>query len=105
MKIHRILCLAAVLVLPQLSVAKLPPSSALAQVESTLDFCAKNDPQSAGKYEERKKLLVQGEPEKDVAEARQTPEYKEAYDAINVDLGKVEKAKVTKACTSFLQGK
>src|ERR1700756_5276247 len=77
MKTHRILCLAAVLVLPQLGMAKLPPSSALAQVEGTLDFCAKNDPQSAGKYEERKKLLVQGEPEKDVAEARQTPENNE----------------------------
>src|SRR4029077_2284540 len=105
MNIHRILCLLAVIVLPQLSLAKLPPNSALGQVEGTLDFCAQVDPQSVGKYEERKKLLVQGEPEKEVAEARKTTEYKEAYDAIGEALGKVPKDQAVKACTSILESK
>lgn len=74
-------------------------------MEGTLDFCAQIDSQSAAKYEERKKLLVQGEPEKDVAEARKTTEYKEAYDAIGEALGKVPKDKAVKACTSFLESK
>jgi hypothetical protein len=105
MKIHRMLCLSALLALPNLALAKLPPSSTLGQLEGTLDFCAQLDPQSAAKYQEFKKVLVQGEPEKDVAEARQTKEYKDAYDAIGEALGKVEKDKAVKACTSFLEGK
>ncbi len=72
MKIHRILCLSATIVISQLALAALPPSSALGQVEGTLDFCAQVDPQSAAKYAEHKKHLVQDVPEKDVAEARKT---------------------------------
>jgi hypothetical protein len=105
MKIHRMLCLSALLALPNLALAKLPPNSTLGQMEGTLDFCAQIDPQSASKYQEFKKVLVQGEPEKDVAEARQTKEYKDAYDAIGEALGQVPKDKALKACTNFLEGK
>jgi hypothetical protein len=105
MKIHRILCLSALIALPQLALAELPPNSALGQVEGTIDFCAQVDPQSAAKYEERKKLLVQGQPEKEVAEARKTTEYKEAHDAIREALGKVPKDQAVKGCTDFLKGK
>ena len=105
MNIYRILGLSAVLALPQLALAKLPPNSTLGQLEGTLDFCAQVDPQSAAKYQEFKKALVQGEPEKDVAEARQSSEYKNAYEAIGEALGKVPKGEAVKACTSFLEGK
>jgi len=105
MKIHRILCLFAVIALPQLAQATLPPNSALGQVEGTLDFCAQVDPPSAAKYEERKKLLVQGQPENEVAEARKTTEYKEAYDSISEALGKVPKDQAVKSCSDFLKGK
>lgn len=105
MRLYRILCLSAVIALPQLALAKLPPNSALGQVEGTLDFCAQVDPQSAAKYQELKRLLVQGEPEKEVAEARKTTEYKEAYDAISEALGKVPKDQAVKACTSLLESK
>ena len=50
MKLHRIVCLSALLALPNLALAKLPPNSALGQVEGTLDFYARIDPQSAAKY-------------------------------------------------------
>jgi len=102
MKILRIVCLSALLALPNLALAKLPPPSALGQVEGTLDFCAQVDPQSAAKYQEFKKALVQGEPEKDVAEARKSGEYKEAYDAIREALGKTPKDDAIKACTSLV---
>jgi ABC-type taurine transport system substrate-binding protein len=105
MKIHRLFCLSALLVLPNLALAKLPPNSSLGQVEGTLDFCAQADPQSASKYQEFKKAMVEGEPEKDVAEARKSSEYKNSYDAISEALGKVPKDKAVKACTSFLEGK
>ena len=105
MKIHRMLCLSAILAFPLLALAKLPPNSSFGQVEGTLDFCAQADPQSAAKYAEFKKAMVQGEPEKEVAEARQSSEYKKAYDAIGEALGKVPKDQAVKACTSFLEGK
>jgi hypothetical protein len=105
MRLHRIACLSALLALPNLALAKLPPNSALGQVEGTLDFCAQIDPQSAAKYQEFKKALVQGEPEKDVAEARASSEYKNAYDAIGEALGKTPKEEAIKACTSLVEKK
>lgn len=102
MKIHHILCLTAVLAVPQLGLAKLPPNSTLGQFEGTLDFCVHIDPRSAAEYQEFKKALVRGEPEKDVAEARETKEYKDAYDAIGEALGKVRKDEAVKACTNGL---
>ena len=104
MKIHRILCLSAAIALPQLALAKLPPQPALGQVEGTLDFCAQIDQRSAAKYQEYKKILIQGVPEKEVAEARKSTEYKEAYDAIGEALGKAPKDQAVKACTAFLKG-
>jgi len=105
MKILRTFFFSALLAVPNLAVAKLPPNSALGQVEGTLDFCAQADPQSAAKYVEFKKALVQGEPEKDVNEARKSSEYKNSYDAIGEVLGKVPKDQAVKACISFLEGK
>jgi len=105
MKTHRILCLSATILISQLALATLPPSSALGQVEGTLDFCAQVDPQSAAKYAEHKKHLVQDVPEKDVAVARKSAEYKEAYDAIGAALGKVPKDQAVKACTTLVESK
>jgi hypothetical protein len=106
MKIYRILCLGAALVFPQLALAKLPfTNDAFGRVEGTLDFCAQADAQAAAKYEERKKSLVRDVPEKEVDEARQTQEYRDAYDWISAELGKVPKAQATKGCGDFLQGK
>lgn len=106
MKIYRILCLGAGLVLPQLALAKLPfTNDAFGRVEGTVDFCARADVQAAPKYEERKKLLVRDVPEKEVDEARQTQEYRDAYDWISAELGKVPKDEAAKACRDFLDGK
>jgi hypothetical protein len=44
-------------------------------------------------------------PEKEVAEAREKAEYKEAYDAIGAALGKVPKDQAVKACTTLLESK
>jgi hypothetical protein len=106
MKMHRILCLGAALVLPQLALAELPfTNDAFGKVEATLDFCVQADPQGASKYQERKKELVRDVPEKEVAEARQSHEYRDAYDGVTAELGKVPKAQAVKACSDFLEGK
>ena len=103
MEICRILCLSATIAISQLALAELPPNSALGQVEGTLDFCAQVDQRSAAKYQKYKKILIQGVPEQEVAEARKSTEYKEAYDAIGEALGKVPKDQAVKACTALLK--
>ena len=61
MNIGRVVCFGTVMILAPLALAKLPYSNqALGRVEGTLDFCAQGDPQSAGKYQERKKAIVHG---------------------------------------------
>jgi len=104
MRIHRILCLSAALLLPTLLLAKLPFSNdAFGRVEATLDSCAQADPAGAPKYQERKKALVKDVPEKEVAEARASQEYRDAYDATTTEIGKQPKDKVVEACTASVK--
>ena len=104
MKIYRILRLGAALVVPQLVVAELPlPNDAFGKVEGTLDFCAQIDSGAAAKYQEQKQLLVRDVPEKEVAAARETTEYQDAYAWTGDELGKLPKDKAVKACTASLE--
>jgi hypothetical protein len=106
MNLHRILCLGAAMVVAQLALAKLPlPNDAFGKIEGTLDFCAQADPQGASKYQEQKKLVVGDAPEKDVAEARKTEEYKDSYQSVSDELAKVPKAKAVKTCKAGLENK
>jgi hypothetical protein len=104
MKIHRTICLAAAIVIPQIAVAKLPMANdVFGKSEGSLDFCAQVDPQSAPKYQERKKALVKDVPEKEVAEARNTKEYKEGYDFVTNQMGSLPKERIVEGCASILQ--
>ena|SRR5215472_5849692 len=106
MKTFRIVCLSAVLALPSLALATLAlPNDAFGKIEGALDFCSKADPKSATKYQEKKKLLVQGASEKEVAEARASKEYKEGYDSATNDLAKEPKEQVAKSCAAALEAK
>ena len=103
MKIRRIVCLAAAIVIPQFALAKLPFSNdAFGKVEGTLDFCAQADPQAAPKYQAQKKQLVRDVPEQEVSEARSTQEYKDAYEWMSNELGKVPKDKAVQTCRASL---
>ena len=105
MKIHRILCLGAAFLIPQLALAELPfPNSAFGEIEGNLDFCAQVDPQSAQQYQEGKKQIVSGVPEKEVAEARESQDYKDAYESVSAELAKTPKDKAVEACSAYLQG-
>jgi hypothetical protein len=106
MKMFRSLCLSAMVVLPLLALAKLPvPSGLLGKVEGALDFCAQADPQSAAKYQEKKKAFVQGASDDEVAEARASKEYKEGHDSAADEMSKQSKDETKKTCASALQGK
>ena len=106
MKINRILLICAAIMIPQLVNAKLPFSNdAFGKVEGLLNYCGKIDAGSAAKYRERAKFLVKGVPDKEVAEARQSAEYKESYDSMSADLEKAPKENSVQACRAYLEGK
>ena len=106
MKIYKVMCLGAALAMAQLALAKSPfTNDTFGRVEGTLDFCAQVDPHATPKYEERKKAMVKGVPEKEVEEGRATQEYKDAYDWVTDELGKSPKEHAVDACSAFLQGK
>jgi hypothetical protein len=105
MKIYRILCLGAAIVIPQLALAKLPfTEDVFGKSEGTLDFCAQVNVESAPKYQARKRALVRDVPDKEITEARDTKEYKDAYNWITSELKKVQKDQVVEACTASLNG-
>jgi len=106
MKILHVVGLSAILALAPLAMARLPvPNEVLGQVEGALDFCSHVDPQSADKYQEKKKVFAQGASETELAEARASKEYKENYDAATEEMGKQPKEQAKKTCAAVLAGK
>lgn len=106
MKIHRILFLLTTVVIPQLAQATLPFSNEVfGKIEGTFDYCARVDSQAASRYQERKKAMVRDVPEKEVAEARGTKEYKDAYESMSGELAKVPKDQAVAACKASLDDK
>jgi len=85
--------------------AELPFSTeSLARVEAILDSCSQANPATASKYEERKKAQVAKLPKKELAEARSTDQYRNAYPATKAEVEKQPKDKVIEACAAFLDG-
>jgi len=100
MKIQRTFCFAAMVLITQLAVAKLPfTNDIFGKEEGTLDYCARVDSKSADKYQLKKRDLV-----KDV-EARKTEEYKAGYDWIDGELAKMTKHEIVSACAAALNSK
>ena len=104
MKSHEVLWVAAALSVTQLALADVPFSShSLGMLESTLAFCAESNSTAAPKYQERATLMVRGIPEKELAKARDTEEYKGAYSSIASALAAVPKEQVEKTCAELLR--
>lgn len=100
-KVYVILCVGALAVAP-LALAKLSmPPEALGQVEGTLKFCSDLNPKGEATYKEWGKMLVKGATQEELKDVRESAEYKEAYDAVTEELGKVPKDKALKDCTDF----
>jgi hypothetical protein len=105
MNLHGILCLCAMVGLPQLGRADLPfTPQALGTVQATIDFCARTDPSREEKYQEHAKSFVQGLPEKEVNAARRSPAYKAAYESASQALEKAPKQDGDEACHGFIEG-
>jgi hypothetical protein len=103
MKIHRLLWAAAALPLLQLARADVPFSThSLGMLEATLAYCARSDPDSALKYQERATRLVRGMLEAELVKARDTQEYKESYSSIADTLSGAPKDQVKETCAELL---
>jgi hypothetical protein len=106
MKIRHIISLSAALLMSQLALAKMPFSNDIfGKLESTLDYCARLDPPSAAKYQEKKKAAVKDVPEEELAQARKSKEYKTSYEEFTDELSKMPKEEVTSACAAALESK
>jgi hypothetical protein len=80
------------------------PNDAFGRIEATMSFCAKLDPAAASTYEQQGKLLVREAPAKEIAAARESAEYKEAFESAGVELAKVPKDQAVKTCKSAITG-
>jgi hypothetical protein len=106
MRISRIACILAVLILPPFVLAKLPvPIEILGKVEGALDFCAEANPTSADRYQAKKKEFSQGATDEELGEARASQEYKDGYQSATVEISKQPKDEAKKSCAAALAGK
>jgi hypothetical protein len=106
MKIFYIAGVAAVLLIASLALAKLSvPNVVLGKVEGALDFCAQADPQSADKYKAKKKEFAQGATDEELAEARDSQDYKDAYQSSTDEMSKQSKDEAKKSCVAARAGK
>jgi hypothetical protein len=104
MKILKTLCLVVAVFLPLIAQADLPFSNeGFGTVEAILDYCQQANASQAQKYEERKTALVRNLPEEEVAEARSSEEYKQAYGATRDQVAEQPQDKVVEACTAYLK--
>jgi len=105
MRIFRISCIAVIVTLTSLAMAKLSvPNGVLGKVEGAMDFCAQADPQSADQYKDKKKEFSQGATEEELADARASREYKEGYHSATDEMSKQPKEEAKNSCAAALAG-
>ena len=106
MKMNCILGFSVAVLVSQFALAKVPyTNDVFGKLEGTLDFCAQLDEPSAVKYQQRKQQLAKGATEAEVAEARESEEYKKSYDWVSEELPKAPKQDALKACKAAQDGK
>jgi hypothetical protein len=102
LEILSVVCLAAVIAVPQVVAADLPFTPAgLGHLEGLLDSCARAIPKSAAEYKKKKERLVQGVSDEDLAKVRAAGEYQETYQAISDQFEKASKDEAAETCKVF----
>lgn len=88
------------LALTSLSFADVPTPNpqALGIAESVSNFCSPIDAGAADRLRQLIKQLVQGANDKQLAEVRNTEEYRKAYDSVVEFTGKIDQHNVKKFC-------
>jgi hypothetical protein len=102
-KLSLTLIVLTTLTLPQTVCAEssIPPK-ALAQIEARVDFCVRVDAASADQYKALGKAIVADMSEKELKEARESSDYKPAYDGLTGQLEKIPHDKAVEGCRAGL---
>ena|SRR5438309_2162263 len=74
----------------------------LAQVEATLDNCAKVKPEAAEKFKDLDDLILKNISTKDLAEIRSSKAYKTKREAIAIEQKKLKSEEAAEACSDLL---
>lgn len=102
-KFYRALGLVAVLTFPQpVVVANSVLPQAIGQIEATGNFCARVDAPWADKYKQAEKALAGTMSEKELKKARESGDYKKAYDAMTRTLEKIPQDHAVQSCRASL---
>ena len=73
---------------------------ALGISESILNYCGSVDPAAAAKLRDKIKQLVRGASEQQLAQARNSDEYRKAYDSVVDFAGKVDPRNAKRFCSA-----
>ncbi len=101
MKVYRILCLSAVIALPQLaSAATTADEQGFGEVKAILDFCSSVDPKDAATFHALQTSLLKGKSEQDFEKMEASGSFKQAYDQTKDALKKISKTVAVSNCAS-----
>jgi hypothetical protein len=75
-----------------------PNGQALGVAESALNYCGPIDPVGADRLRQIIKQLVQGASEQQLAEVRNSDEYRKAYDSVVDFVGKIDSHNAQRFC-------
>ena len=76
----------------------LPNARMLGVSESVLNFCGSRDPTAAAKLRQKIRQLVQGASTQQLAEVRNSEEYRKAYDSVVDFAAKIDEHNVKRFC-------
>jgi hypothetical protein len=76
-----------------------PNGQALGVAESALNYCGPIDPVAADKMRQMIRQLVQGASRKQLAEVRNSDEYRKAYDSVVDFVGKIDPRNAKRFCS------
>ena len=79
-----------------------PNAQVLGVTESVINYCGPIDPAAADRLRQMIKQLVQGASEQQLAEVRNSDEYRKAYDSVADFVGKVDEHNAKRACSESL---
>lgn len=75
-----------------------PNAQALGVAESALNYCGPIDPAAADRVRQMIKLLVQGASDQQLAEVRNSDEYRKAYDSVADSVANFDQLKAKRLC-------
>jgi len=78
--------------------APAPSARLLGVTESILNYCAPHDPSAAARLRQKIKQLVQGASAQQLAEVRQSDDYRKAYDSVVDFAAKIDEHNVKRFC-------